>query len=75
MIVNNQIPGLDSNAKLKANPDGSVDLDFGPEPPKGGKSNWGKTLPGKGFFLYFRAYGPKKEFFDLTWQLDDLKKL
>jgi hypothetical protein len=34
-----------------------------------------KTLPGKGFFLYFRAYGPEKEFFDLTWQLDDLKKL
>jgi hypothetical protein len=75
MIVNNQIPGLDSNAKLKPNPDGSVDLYFGPEPPNGGKSNWVKTLPGKGFFLYFRAYGPKKEFFDLTWQLDDLKKL
>ncbi|MEJ2372022.1 MAG: DUF1254 domain-containing protein, partial [Gemmatimonadales bacterium] len=75
MIVNNQIPGLDSNAKLKPNPDGSVDLYFGPEPPKGGKSNWVRTLPGKGFFLYFRAYGPKKEFFDLTWQLHDLKKL
>ena len=34
-----------------------------------------KTLSGSGFFLYFRAYGPKKEFFDLDWVLNDLKKL
>ena len=38
------------------------------------ESNWVKTLPGKGFFLYFRAYGPKKEFFDRKWILSDLKK-
>jgi hypothetical protein len=75
MIVNSQKPGLDSNAKLKQNADGSADLYFGPKPPKGGKDNWVKTVPGRGFFLYFRAYGPKNEFFDLTWQLDDLEKL
>lgn len=74
MIVNDQVPGLDSNQKLETNPDGSVDLYFGPTAPKGLESNWVKTLPGEGFFLYFRFYGPKKEFFDLSWVLDDLKK-
>lgn len=74
MIVNNQVPGRDSNAELKTNPDGSVDLYFGPTAPEGLENNWVKTLPEKGFFLYFRAYGPKKEFFNLGWKLDDLQK-
>lgn len=74
MIVNDQVPGRDSNAELKTNADGSVDLYFGPTAPEGFESNWVKTIPGQGFFLYFRAYGPKKEFFDLSWTLDDLKK-
>ena len=33
-----------------------------------------ETIPEQGFFLNFRAYGPKNEFFDLSWTLDDLKK-
>ena len=74
MIVNGQTPGRDSNAKLKTNTDGSVDLYFGPMAPEGLESNWVKTIPGKGFFLYFRIYGPRQEFFDLSWTLDDLKK-
>ena len=74
MIVNDQVPGLDSNDELKTNPDGSVDLYFGPAAPEGLESNWVKTIPGKGFFLYFRFYRPKKEFFDLSWTLDDLMK-
>jgi hypothetical protein len=75
MIVNDQVPGRDSNAALKTNKDGSVDLYFGPTAPERLESNWVKTIPGKGFFLYFRVYGPKKEFFDLSWRLDDLEKL
>ena len=35
MIVNGQVPGRDSNAKLKTNTDGSVDLYFGPTAPEG----------------------------------------
>ena len=49
---------------MKTNSDGSVDLYFGPTAPQGFESNWVKTIPEMGFFLYFRAYGPKKEFFD-----------
>jgi hypothetical protein len=75
MIVNNQLPGLDSNLKLKTNEDGSVDLYFGPKAPKGMESNWVKTIPGKGFFLYFRLYGPKKAFFDRSWKLNNLQKI
>jgi len=75
MIVNNQVPGRDSNAKLITNNDGSVDLYFGPKAPKGKEANWVKTNPGNGFFLYFRFYGPKKEFFEREWLLDDLKQI
>jgi hypothetical protein len=74
MIVNDQVSGRDSNAKLETNTDGSVDLYFGPTAPEGLESNWVETIPGEGFFLYFRFYGPKKEFFDRSWLLDDLKK-
>jgi len=74
MIVNNQRPGLDSNAELQLNADGSCDLYFGPTAPEGKDSNWIKTLSGRGFFLYFRFYGPKKAFFDRSWMLPDIKR-
>ena len=75
MIVNNQIPGLDSNAKLKPNPDGSVDLYFAPELPAGApKSNWRRTVPGKGWFVLFRLYSPTKPFFDGSWRPGDFEK-
>jgi hypothetical protein len=75
MILNDQLPGMDSNMKLETNEDGSVDLYFGPKPPKGANANYLKTLSDEGFFLYFRAYGPKKEWNDRSWVLDDLERL
>ena len=30
---------------------------------------------GEGFFMYFRAYGPTKEFFDKSWKLNDIEKI
>jgi hypothetical protein len=75
MIVNDQVPGRDSYGDLITNADGSADLYFAPTPPEGLETNWVKTLPGQGFFLYFRAYGPTQEFFDLSWRLNDLEKL
>ena len=38
------------------NADGSVDLYFGPEAPKGLENNWVDTRPSKGFFVWFRSY-------------------
>jgi hypothetical protein len=64
--------GVSSQDKLQTNKDGSVDIHFGPQAPKGG-GNWIKTLPGRGWFAYFRWYGPTEHFFDKTWTLPDIE--
>ncbi len=51
----------------------SVDLYFGPEMPQGIKSNRIKTRDDRGFFLFFRAYGPLEPFFEQTWTLNDIE--
>ena len=30
---------------------------------------------GRGFFIYFRLYGPEEEFFDGTWKLADIARV
>ncbi len=55
-------------AGLVENKDGSVDLYFGPKPPKGKESNWIETVPGKGWFVALRLYGPLDAWFDNKWQ-------
>jgi hypothetical protein len=57
------------------NPDGSIDVYFGPVAPKGKENNWVPTNPKKGFFLVFRFYGPLEGIIDKTWKLNDLEKL
>lgn len=42
---------------VKSNPDGSVDVYFGPKAPPGKESNWIQTVPGKGWFTLLRLYG------------------
>jgi len=67
-----QFPGLDNNKKgLKQNKDGSYDVYFGPKPPKGKEANWIQTVPGKGWNMLFRLYGPLKPWFDKTWRPGD----
>jgi hypothetical protein len=56
------------------NPDGSVDVFFGPQKLPGA-TNWIKTNPGKGWFTYFRFYAPADAYFDKTWQLNDIEPL
>ena len=60
---------------LKMNADGSVDVYFGHNAPKGKENNWVPTNPEKGFFLVFRFYGPLEGIIDKTWKLNDLEKL
>jgi hypothetical protein len=59
--------------KLKTNPDGSLELYFGPTAPEGFDSNWVKTVANKGFFPMFRWYGPLEAFFDKSWSLPDVE--
>uniref|UniRef100_UPI00313AB54C DUF1254 domain-containing protein n=1 Tax=Rhizobium sp. 11515TR TaxID=2028343 RepID=UPI00313AB54C len=60
---------------LARNTDGSVDLFFGPNSPKGKEANWIPTDPKRKFELMFRAYGPTKAFFDKSWKPDDVVKI
>ena len=57
----------------EANPDGSVDVYFGPKPPGEKENNWIATDPGKGWFAVFRFYGPLEEYIDKTWVLNDIE--
>jgi hypothetical protein len=62
---------LRSLFELKAVSGQSVDLHFGPKPPKGAEGRWIRTIPGKGWFVYFRIYGPEKPAFDGSWKPGD----
>jgi hypothetical protein len=53
----------------------SADLYFGPEAPAGHEARWIRTLPGKGWFVYFRIYGPDGPAFDGTWKPGDFEEL
>lgn len=57
---------------LEPNADGSVDIFFGPDAPAGREKQWIQTEPGKGFFLYFRIYGPEAASLDGSWRLNDV---
>ncbi len=58
---------------LKANPDGSTDIYFGPAAPDGKASNWLQTIPGKGWFTVIRFYNPLPSFFEKTWQPSEIE--
>jgi hypothetical protein len=60
------------NPDLIRNADGSVDVTFAPQKPAGA-SNWIQTIPGQGWFAYFRFYGPTEPYFSKTWQLNDIE--
>src|SRR6201991_1917330 len=60
---------------LQVNPDGSVDVYFGPVAPAGKASNWIPTRADRGFEVLFRFYGPEKSLFEKKWKLPDVEKV
>ena len=67
-----QFPGIDNNKPgMIQNDDGSYDVFFGPEAPQGQENNWIQTVPGKGWNMLFRLYGPLEPWFEKTWQPGD----
>jgi hypothetical protein len=69
-------PDRSSRDNIVKNADGSVDLYFGPQAPAGKPdSNWIQTIPGKGWFTYFRLYGPTQPYFDRSWVLPDIERV
>ncbi|MGA7980937.1 MAG: DUF1214 domain-containing protein [Chromatiaceae bacterium] len=63
------------NKDLQVNADGSVDVWFGPTAPQGKESNWVQTIPGKGWFMILRLYGPLEPWFDKTWRPGEIERV
>ncbi len=75
-LANGQpFPSLGSRDEPAQNDDGSTDLYFGPEAPKGKDANWRASVPGKGYFIILRLYGPTKASFDKSWEPGDVEKV
>ena len=60
---------------LLKNEDGSVDIYFGPTPPKGKEQNWIPTNSDEGWFPCFRLYGPLEAYFDRSWVLPSIQEI
>jgi len=70
-----QFPSVSSQTKgLLVNADGSVDVYFGPKPPAGKENNWVQTIPGKGWLMILRLYGPLEPWFNKTWRPGEIEQ-
>ncbi|TBR35985.1 MULTISPECIES: DUF1254 domain-containing protein [Dyella] len=70
-----RLPGIGSQKQgLAKNGDGSVDVHFGPTAPKGKGVNWVQTLPGKGWFVILRLYGPTEGWFEKSWRPGEVEE-
>jgi hypothetical protein len=66
--------GIDSTLPgVQMNPDGGVTIWFAPKPPPGHEKNWVQTMPGKGYNVALRLYGPLEPWFDKSWRPGDLE--
>jgi len=52
-----------------------AELYFGPVPPRGKENQWIETIPGNGWFVYFRIYGPEAPAFDGSWKPGDFEMI
>lgn len=69
-----RFPSIGSEKEgVVSNTDGSVDVWFGPSAPKGHESNWVQTVPGKGWSVALRLYGPEEAWFDKTWRPGEIE--
>jgi hypothetical protein len=67
-------PSVSSQDKgFKTNADGSVDVWFGPRAPAGFEKNWVQTIPGKGWFMILRLYGPLEPWFNKAWRPGEIE--
>jgi hypothetical protein len=69
-----QFPSTGSQKKgIVTNADSSVDVYFGPTASAGHEANWVQTIPGKGWNVILRAYGPLEPWFDKTWKPGEIE--
>ena len=46
---------------------------LGPKAPAGKEDNWLQTIPGKGWFIALRVYGPLQPWIDQTWRPGEIE--
>jgi hypothetical protein len=66
---------LRSLFELKNETGSSVDLYFGPNAPSGKGNTWILTNASRGWFAYFRIYGPEASAFDGSWKPGDFEQV
>ncbi|MBO8188190.1 DUF1254 domain-containing protein [Streptomyces spirodelae] len=52
---------------------GDTIIHFGPTPPRGREANWIQTVPGRGWFVILRLYGPLESWFDQSWRPGEIE--
>lgn len=65
--VDSTLPGIQKNA------DGGATIWFGPKAPAGQENNWVQTVPGKGYSVLLRLYGPLEPWFNQSWRPGDFE--
>jgi hypothetical protein len=77
LIINDQkksdLSSVMNGVKVEA--DGSTKIFVGTKAPEGYENNWIQSNPEKGFFVYFRLYGPLESYYDKSWEMPNIKKI
>ncbi|MEU3148039.1 MULTISPECIES: DUF1214 domain-containing protein [unclassified Streptomyces] len=67
-------PSVNSQSEgVRHESNGDTVVHFGPTAPEGQKANWVQTVPGKGFFVMLRLYGPLESWFDKSWRPGEIE--
>jgi hypothetical protein len=75
-LANGQpFPSKGSRDKPTQEADGSTIMYLDPTRPAGKESNWLATVPGKGYFVILRLYGPTAAAIDKSWKPGDIEKV
>jgi hypothetical protein len=77
MLETDQVSaGLDSTfPNLKKDANGSATVYFGPKAPAGQEGNWIQTMPGKGWNVILRLYGPTEAWHNKSWKPGDIESV
>ncbi|MFJ3335022.1 DUF1254 domain-containing protein [Streptomyces sp. NPDC086766] len=72
--TDNLYPGVNSLSNaVQAEGNGDTVIHFGPTAPQGREANWIQTVPGKGWFVVLRLYGPLESWFDKSWRPGEIE--
>lgn len=72
--TDNPYPSVNSLSKaVRAEANGDTVIHFGPRAPGGREGNWIQTVPGRGWFVILRLYGPLESWFDKSWRPGEIE--